>query len=142
MTGVQTCALPTSLQNPAPKIDDDIATALFQRWEALVKADNLHKQEFGITLTLAAKKLQVPARQLSNAVNQLYGKSFSVHLNDLRIQEAQRLLVEHPEMPVIEIMQESGFSSKSNFNKEFLRVTKVAPTTFRENAAADTSPAT
>jgi AraC-like DNA-binding protein len=128
-----------ALQRPTVPIDTDLASALFQRWEALVKTENLHKQEFGITLPQAAKKLQVPARQLSNAINQLYGKSFSVHLNDLRIQEAQRLLVQHPEMSVIDVMQESGFSSKSNFNKEFLRVTKVAPTAFREAAVTDTS---
>ena len=121
-----------TLQMPAAKIDADLATALFQQWETLVKAENLHKQEFGITLTQAARKLQVPARQLSNAINQLYGQSFSVHLNDLRIQEAQKLLLTQPDMPVIEVMQESGFSSKSNFNKEFLRVMKVSPTAFRE----------
>jgi AraC-like DNA-binding protein len=125
-------------QKPAAQIDIGLATALFQRWEALVRTENLYKQEFGITLTLAARKLHVPARQLSNAINQLYGKSFSVHLNDLRIHEAQRLLLAHPEMPVTEVMQESGFSSKSNFNKEFLRVAKVSPTVFREATLADT----
>ncbi len=124
------------LPKPATQIDTEfattLATILFQKWEALIKTENLHKQEFGITLTQAARKLQVPARQLSNAINQLYGQSFSIHLNDLRIQEAQRLLLAQPEMPVIEVMQESGFSSKSNFNKEFLRVMKVSPTVFRE----------
>jgi AraC-like DNA-binding protein len=125
-------------QKTADQIDTDLAAALFQRWETLVHAENLHKQEFGITLPLAARKLQVPARQLSNAINQLYGQSFSVHLNDLRVQEAQRLLLTHPEMPVIEIMQESGFSSKSNFNKEFLRVAKVSPTMFRETSLVET----
>lgn len=125
-----------ALQKPTVSIDSNLATALFQKWEALIKAENLHKQEFGITLTQAARKLQVPARQLSNAINQLYGQSFSVHLNDLRIQEAQKLLLAHADMPIIEVMQESGFSSKSNFNKEFLRVMKVSPTVFRENNLA------
>jgi hypothetical protein len=41
-----------------------------------------------VNLTQAAIKLQVPASQLSNAISQLYRKSVSVHLNDLRIQEA------------------------------------------------------
>lgn len=121
-----------TLQVAAPAIAPDVAQALFQRWETLVKIEQLYKQEFGITLPQAAKKLQVPARQLSNAINQIYGKSFSVYLNDQRIHEAQRLLIEAPEMTVIEVMQESGFSSKSNFNKEFLRVTSLSPSGFRE----------
>ena len=128
-----------ALPRPAAIIDTSLATALFQKWEALIKAENLHKQEFGITLTQAARKLQVPARQLSNAINQLYGQSFSIHLNDLRIQEAQKLLLAQADMPIIEIMQESGFSSKSNFNKEFLRVMKVSPSVFRETNLASSA---
>ena len=121
-----------TLQVTTPSINPEVAQQLFQRWENLVKSEQLHKQEFGITLPQAAKKLQVPARQLSNAINQVYGKSFSVYLNDQRIHEAQRLLIEAPEMTVIEVMQESGFSSKSNFNKEFLRVTGLSPSGFRD----------
>ncbi|MBR7800645.1 AraC family transcriptional regulator [Undibacterium fentianense] len=113
-------------------IASDAAHSIFDRWENLVKDQQLHKQEFGITLTHAAKKLQVPARQLSNAINQVYGKSFSVYLNDLRIQEAQALLRNNSDLSMIDIMQASGFSSKSNFNKEFLRVTGMSPSTYRD----------
>lgn len=120
-----------TLHRPTPAIDATVATALFQRWEDLVKTENLHKQEFGITLSLAAKKLQVPARQLSNAINQHYGTSYSVYMNDQRIAEAQRLLLADPSMNIIDIMQASGFSSKSNFNKEFLRVTGTSPSGYR-----------
>lgn len=121
-----------TLPSLAPRIDEESLKVLFKRWETLVKMENLHKQEFGITLTQAAKKLCVPARQLSTATNHVYGKSFSVYLNDRRIEEARELLLGTPEMPIIDVMQESGFSSKSNFNKEFLRVTGVSPSQFRQ----------
>lgn len=121
-----------TLHRNVPKIDTQEAQTLFQRWEDLVKTERLHTQEFGITLPQAARKLQVPARQLSNAINQIYGKSFSIYLNDQRIFETQRLLLENPDKTIIEVMQESGFSSKSNFNKEFLRVTGVSPSAFRD----------
>ena len=129
-----------TLQVAAPSIAPDMAQALFNRWENLVKTEQLHKQEFGITLPQAARKLQVPARQLSNAINQIYGKSFSIYLNDQRIQEAKRLLIDAPEMTVIDVMQESGFSSKSNFNKEFLRVTGMSPSGFREEHLKQKTP--
>ncbi|MBY0574603.1 MAG: helix-turn-helix domain-containing protein [Undibacterium sp.] len=122
-----------NLPKPAPALSTDVAENLFQRWETLLKTEELHKQEFGITLALAARKLQVPARQLSNAINQVVGKSFSAHLNGLRLQEAQQLLINRPEMSIIDIMVEAGFSSKSNFNKEFLRETGMSPSAFRES---------
>lgn len=115
--------------------------ALFERWVQLIQAEQLHKLEFGITLPQAARKLQVPARQLSNAVNQIYGKSFSMHLNDLRVQEAQALLQTRPDLSIIEVMHEAGFSTKSNFNKEFLRVTGMSPSAYRdENLSASPLP--
>ncbi|MBU0912883.1 MAG: helix-turn-helix domain-containing protein [Gammaproteobacteria bacterium] len=110
------------------------AADIMQRFEKLVLNEQLYKQEFGITLPQAAKKLQLPARQLSTAINQLYGKSYSVYLNDQRINEAKRLLLAEPDLPVIAVMQQAGFSSKSNFNKEFLRAVGVSPSTFRQEA--------
>lgn len=121
-----------TLHQTLPPLDNEIANKLFLRWENLVNLEQLHQQEFGITLPQAAKKLQVPARQLSNAINQIYGKSFSVYLNDRRVQDAQTLLRNRPDMNIIDIMQTAGFSSKSNFNKEFLRVTGMSPSGFRE----------
>ena len=61
-----------------------------------------------------------------------YGASFSVLLNDQRIAHAQKLLLQAPDLAVTEVMAEAGFASKSNFHKEFLRVTGTTPTLFRE----------
>lgn len=108
------------------------AADIMRRFEQLVSKEQLYKQEFGITLPQAAKKLQLPARHLSTAINQLYGQSYSVYLNDQRIAEAKRLLLAEPDLPVIEVMQQAGFSSKSNFNKEFLRVVGLSPSAFRQ----------
>ncbi len=127
----------TALPSLAPDIDEASLLSLFGRWEALVTTENLHKQEFGITLTQAAKKLGVPARQLSMATNHVYGNSFSVYLNDRRIEEAKELLLAAPDRPIIDVMQEAGFSSKSNFNKEFLRVTGKSPSQYRQAERRD-----
>lgn len=103
----------------------------FVKWEALVASEQLHKRDFGITLSEAAKKLQIPSRQLSNAINLCYGKSFSQYLNDKRVSEAQHLIQTNPEMTMIEVMNAAGFSTKSNFNKEFQRVLGMPPSKYR-----------
>lgn len=116
---------------------DETLQLIYQRWLDLLEQQQLYQLEFGITLAQAARKLQVPARQLSNAINQCYGASFSVLLNDRRIRHAQLLLTQS-ELSVTDLMYQAGFASKSNFHKEFLRVTGTTPTAYR--AAAQLPP--
>jgi len=52
-------------------------------------------------------------------------------INGFRIERARELLISTP-LPVTEIMLESGFITKSNFNREFQRITGVSPTVFRQ----------
>lgn len=125
----------------APLPDENLASAeklreLFQRWLELMEQQQLYQLEFGITLAQAARKLQVPARQLSQAINQCYGASFSVLLNDKRIEKAKQLLLQSPPLPVTDVMYQAGFATKSNFHKEFARVTGTTPGAFRASAAA------
>lgn len=51
-------------------------------------------------------------------------------MNEYRIAEAQQLLKDSA-MPVTSVMFESGFQIKSNFNREFLRVTGMSPSEYR-----------
>ncbi|WP_348734685.1 helix-turn-helix domain-containing protein [Rheinheimera texasensis] len=109
---------------------------VYQRWLALLEQQQLYQLEFGITLAQAARKLQVPARQLSLAVNQCYGASFSVLLNDKRIEKAKQLLLQSPPLAVTEVMYQAGFATKSNFHKEFARVTGMTPSAYRLSTPA------
>lgn len=86
-----------------------------------------------LTLSLLAGKTGVPARQLSGAVNAISQCNVSQWINGFRIERAMELLLSTP-MPVTDIMLESGFMTKSNFNREFQRVAGVSPTLFRQRA--------
>lgn len=90
-----------------------------------------------LTLQSLARKTGTPARQISRAVNRTRGCNVSQWINGFRIQHAQRLL-RQTDAPVTEIMLEAGFSTKSNFNREFSRISGVSPVDFRR-AAASTS---
>lgn len=122
----------TAEQNTPLRPGNVELTSLFERWKTLVEVESIYQRDFGITLTEAAKKLQVPARQLSNAVNYCYGNSFSQFLNDRRVEEAKSIMSEQPELSVVDVSYNAGFSSKSNFNKEFKRVTGLAPSQYKE----------
>lgn len=91
------------------------------------------KQQFrnpDLTLNRLARKAGIPARRISNAVNRIHGRSVSQVVNEYRIEEAKNLLVQS-DAPITTIMFEVGFQTKSNFNREFLRVTGMSPSDFR-----------
>ena len=130
--------LPDETLSPFPAgsaAADEKLQVLYQRWLELLEQQQLYQLEFGITLAQAARKLQVPARQLSQAVNQCYGASFSVLLNDKRISKAKQLLLQNPPLAVTDVMYQAGFATKSNFHKEFVRVTGKTPGAYRASAA-------
>jgi AraC-like DNA-binding protein len=78
-----------------------------------------------LTLARLARKLVLPAKQLSVAINRVKGMNVSRFINAQRIDEACRLLIEG--RPVTAAMFDCGFNTKSNFNREFLRVKGKSP---------------
>ena len=97
--------------------------------EDTLVAGGLYK-DANLTLSRLARRCGVPARHISRAINRLQSCNVSQYVNGLRIQEACRLLAQ-TEMPVTTIIYESGFQTKSNFNREFLRVTGKTPREWR-----------
>ncbi len=85
-----------------------------------------------LNLARLARKAGVPARKVSSAINRVKGKNVSQFVNEYRIDEACRLLTES-DRSITELMFEAGFQTKSNFNREFSRVTGVSPKQWREH---------
>ena len=106
---------------PEPEIDPD----LMPRLEALMSSERLYLDP-DLTLTRLARRLGVPAKKLSIAINHTTGENVSRYINTARIRAAQQALTEGEN--VTTAMLSSGFNTKSNFNREFLRVTGESPT--------------
>ena len=64
---------------------------------------------------------------LSQFINAAYGCSFFQLANRYRVEEAQRLMAEHPEMKLSDIASACGFSSLAVFSRTFTRQTGVSP---------------
>lgn len=101
--------------------------------EALMATKRAYR-DVNLNLDRLARKLGMPARQISTAINRTTGKNVSQYVNAYRIAEACALLAE-TDRPVTEIMFEAGFQTKSNFNREFRRVTEMSPLEWRERKA-------
>lgn len=88
-----------------------------------------------LNLARLARRLGAPARAVSEAVNRVHGVSVSHYVNNHRIGEACRLLRD-TDLPITRILFEAGFMTKSNFNREFLRVTGENPSEWRRRLPA------
>ncbi|WP_429929761.1 helix-turn-helix domain-containing protein [Agrobacterium vitis] len=109
----------------ASEEDAQIASAL----AAMMVEKQLYK-DVDLNLGRLARRLGLPARSVSNAVNRVHSMSVSQYVNNQRVSEACRLLRESDE-PITSIVFEAGFMTKSNFNREFLRVTGQSPSAWR-----------
>ncbi len=98
----------------------------------LLREQHLYKDP-NLTLIKLARKAGIPARQISSAINRVHKQNMSQYVNAMRIDEARRLLKETT-LPVTSVIFESGFQTKSNFNREFLRVTGKNPRDWRGSA--------
>ncbi|MGA0563307.1 helix-turn-helix domain-containing protein [Ancylobacter sp. VNQ12] len=107
--------------------------AILAALEALMRERRLYT-DADLDLGRLARRLVLPARRLSQAINRAHGVSVSHYVNDLRIREAQRLLIE-TDLPVTRVMMEAGFLTKSNFNREFRRMAGTSPSAWRRERA-------
>lgn len=102
--------------------------------DAEMTDNHLYRNE-NLTLDQIARRIRMPARQVSAAVNSLRAMNVPQYVNTFRIQDACRIL-ESTDMPVTSIVFEVGFTTKSNFNREFQRVTGLTPSDWRNRARA------
>jgi AraC-like DNA-binding protein len=98
---------------------------LVARLEAMMAERQLWR-DTDLTLARVARRMGVPAKALSAAVNRVKGQNISRVINGWRIRHAAERL--QAGTSVTEAMLEAGFGTKSNFNREFLRVMGRSPT--------------
>jgi AraC-like DNA-binding protein len=116
-------------------VDDPDVHDIVRRLETLLREQHLYR-DANLNLNRLARRAGIPARRASVAVNRAHGKNVSQFINGYRIDEARRLLRQTSE-PVTRIMFEAGFQTKSNFNREFRRVTGMNPQSWRAQNAAE-----
>jgi len=82
--------------------------------------------QVGLKLPNAAEAIGVPQYQLSSWLKQ-QGYTYASWMTDLRIDEAKRMLIEHPEWNNEAIAQQCGFSDRTYFQKKFKEKTGLSP---------------
>lgn len=113
-----------AVEDEQPRPSSEADQAVWLRVQAYMSK---HRPYLDPDLTLAklSRKLGIPAKTLSVVINREAGTNVSRYVNDARIAAAQTALIAGES--VTTAMLSSGFNTKSNFNREFLRITGSSP---------------
>jgi len=114
---------------PTPAAPETDTINLERDARSLLEQSRLYL-ETDLTLERLAKRLHVPARALSEAINQTQQINVSQYVNGFRLSHAAHLL-ETGDLKVTQVMEQSGFLTRSNFYREFERVYAVSPSKYR-----------
>lgn len=110
------------VQEPAEIRAEDVAIA--NRLQDLIMREKLFLDP-DLTIGRLSRKLGIPSKQLSAAINKSTGENISRYINRFRIDYACGQMIDGKS--VTTAMYDSGFNTKSNFNREFLRIKGCAP---------------
>jgi len=100
----------------------------------IIKDEKLFKYP-NLKLSDIAEKLNISSHQLSQLLNDNLGKSFSLFINEYRIEEAKQLLTSDNNYTIEAIGYDCGFNSKSTFYTTFKKITGVTPADYTKQKA-------
>lgn len=112
------------------KIEDDEALEISQRLTILMSRDELFKNSL-ITMPKIAKRLGMTTPKFSQFLNDNLNKSFSIFINEYRIEAAKSLLAIENSPNMDEISEQCGFNSSSTFYSAFKKVTSLTPAKYK-----------
>ncbi|TCP28441.1 AraC family transcriptional regulator [Tenacibaculum skagerrakense] len=90
--------------------------------------DNFNSE---ITLDTIAEKANMTKNAFCRYFKKRTNKSYFTFLNELRIENACKLLTTNNEISIKEIAYKCGYNSLSNFNRKFLAIKKTTPLKYR-----------
>jgi AraC-like DNA-binding protein len=87
-----------------------------------------------LTLPDLATKLEIPSHHLSRVINENFGLNFFDFINQYRIEEVKAKMArpEFDNLSLLGIAFESGFNTKSAFNRVFKKMTGSTPSEYKK----------
>ncbi len=122
-------ARPVATARPPEPAPEDDSAAVVQDARVLLTRTQLYLDP-DLSVQRLARRMQLPERKLSVAINQVEGINVSQFVNGFRLAHAADLL-RGTDDSVARIMAQSGFLTRSNFYREFTRVYGMSPAQYR-----------
>ncbi|MBQ8990741.1 MAG: helix-turn-helix domain-containing protein [Prevotella sp.] len=106
-------------------------TLLMQRITQLMEEKQRFKDP-DLKISDVALELNTNVRYVSDCIKNVKGCSFTQYVNGYRIEHAQKLLREQPDLKISHIYLSSGFSNDSSFFRIFKSVTGTTPNEWKK----------
>lgn len=87
-----------------------------------------------LSLRDLAGELGISAHQLSEILNERIKKNFNTFVNEFRIEEAKKILIEEPRRSILSVGIAVGFNSNTTFCTVFSKIEGVSPSQFRKQS--------
>jgi AraC-like DNA-binding protein len=97
-------------------------------------------RQHNLTLSIVARQIDVPVRHLQLWLRQSKYQKLAVMMNTLRIDEAKRMLQEHPDWDTESVADHCGFSSRQYFHQLFQLYTDTTPAKYQKQHTAKNEP--
>ncbi|QQD12147.1 helix-turn-helix domain-containing protein [Sphingobacterium sp. UDSM-2020] len=114
------------------KIDEKLVKEIQEKINILFETRKIYTNP-DLTLSILAKELNIRPQLLSQLINDNLNKSFTQFINEYRIDEAKRLLIESPQLKIDAVGFESGFNSSSTFYSSFRKITGTTPSNYQKH---------
>ncbi|MFC0518725.1 ABC transporter permease [Mucilaginibacter angelicae] len=132
--------LDSSTQPATPITDRYNAKEKSRRLKEAVAANRFY-EDAELTLTSLAVKLSIHPHDLSRIINVGMEKNFSDFINEFRVREIVRKMQDPScdRLTLLGIAYESGFNSKTTFNRVFKEMTGKTPVEYKSSLAKEVS---
>lgn len=101
----------------------------------LIKAVNegLPTGEFGVEAI--ASKLNMSEQTFRRRLQSATGEAPKAYISAIQMEKASNLLLNNPDLPIIEVAEQCGFNDASSFSHTFKRTYGISPSQYRETHA-------
>ncbi|MEQ9405797.1 MAG: helix-turn-helix domain-containing protein [Cyclobacteriaceae bacterium] len=113
-------------------LSDTASAAILKSLRDLMNKEKVY-QDSSLRLQDLAQKLEFPPHYISQVINDLDGKNFADFINEYRVEEAKKKLLDSDRKKIIDVAYSCGFNNKTSFSSAFKRFTGMSATEFREN---------
>jgi AraC-like DNA-binding protein len=126
---------PEKIKYEKSKISSEEVSAIQKKLSVLIQTEKTYTDP-ELTLSDLAQKINVHPNTLSQIINSVEQKSFYEYINDLRVEEFKKLIAipHNQKFTLLSLAFESGFNSKTAFNRNFKKATNLSPTEYLKQA--------
>lgn len=119
-------------------VGKEVAQDIFARVDHLMEKEKVYKNP-DLNLNQVAELVDVHPNVLSQTINYIANKNFYDYINGYRVEEFKRIAVlpKNQKLTIMSLAYESGFNSKTSFNRNFKKYTHCSPREFLKDQNID-----